>query len=53
MDVPKWHVDDSRPWFKYYQEGVPKHPEFPVISLGDWFNQKTEEFEEIPKSMVG
>ena len=44
MTVPKWYVDDSRPWFRHYQEGVPKHPEFPVISLGDWFNQKTEEF---------
>ncbi len=44
MTIPKWYVDDSKPWFKKYQEGVPKHPEFPVISLGDWFDQKTEEF---------
>jgi len=44
MTVPKWYVDDSKPWFKKYQKGVPKHPEFPVISLGDWFDQKTEEF---------
>jgi len=44
MTVPKWYVDDEKPWFKHYQEGVPKHPEFPVISLGDWFDQKTEEF---------
>ncbi|MHA2288309.1 MAG: AMP-binding protein, partial [Promethearchaeota archaeon] len=44
MTVPKWYVDDSKPWFKRYQDGVPKHPEFPVISLGDWFDQKTEEF---------
>jgi len=44
MTVPKWYVDDSKPWFKKYQDGVPKHPEFPVISLGDWFDQKTEEF---------
>jgi long-chain acyl-CoA synthetase len=44
MSVPKWYVDDNKPWFKKYQEGVPKHPEFPVISLGDWFDQKTEEF---------
>ena len=33
MTVPKWYVDDSKPWFKKYQDGVPKHPEFPVISL--------------------
>jgi long-chain acyl-CoA synthetase len=45
MSVPKWYVNDNKPWFKKYQTGVPKHPEFPVISLGDWFNQKTEEFE--------
>jgi len=44
MTVPKWYVDDSKPWLKKYQDGVPKHPEFPVISLGDWFDQKTEEF---------
>ncbi|MFX1316080.1 MAG: AMP-binding protein [Promethearchaeota archaeon] len=44
MKISKWYVNDSRPWFKYYQDGVPKHPEFPVISLGDWFDQKTEEF---------
>ncbi|MBY9015258.1 MAG: AMP-binding protein [Candidatus Lokiarchaeota archaeon] len=44
MEIPRWYVDDSKPWFKKYQEGVPKHPEFPVISLGDWFDQKTEEF---------
>ena len=44
MTVPKWHGGDNKPWFKKYQEGVPKHPEFPVISLGDWFDQKTEEF---------
>jgi len=44
MTVPKWYVEDSKPWFKKYQDGVPKHPEFPVISLGDWFDQKTEEF---------
>ncbi len=44
MTVPKWHVDDSKPWLKKYQDGVPKHPEFPVISLGDWFDQKCEEF---------
>ena len=44
MSVPKWYVDDNKPWFKKYQEGVSKHPEFPVISLGDWFDQKTEEF---------
>ena len=44
MNIPKWHVDDNKVWLKYYQEGVPKHPEFPVISLGDWFDQKTEEF---------
>lgn len=44
MKVPKWHVDDSKPWLKKYQDGVPKHPEFPVISLGDWFDQKCEEF---------
>lgn len=45
MDVPKWPVDDNKPWFNsgLWQEGVPKHPEFPVISLGDWFDQKTEE----------
>ena len=43
MNVLKWYVSDDKPWFKHYQEGVPKHPEFPVISLGDWFNQKTEE----------
>jgi len=44
MTVPKWYVDDNKPWFKKYQDGVPKHPEFPVISLGDWFDQKTDEF---------
>ena len=44
MTVPKWYVDENKPWFKKYQEGVPKHPEFPVISLGDWFDQKTDEF---------
>ncbi|MFX1411739.1 MAG: AMP-binding protein [Promethearchaeota archaeon] len=44
MTILKWYVNDNRPWFKYYQEGVPKHPEFPVISLGEWFDQKTEEF---------
>jgi long-chain acyl-CoA synthetase len=44
MGIPKWYVDNSKPWFKYYQEGVPKHPEFPVISLGEWFDQKTDEF---------
>ncbi|NVM45559.1 MAG: AMP-binding protein [Candidatus Lokiarchaeota archaeon] len=44
MTVPKWYVDDKKPWFKKYQDGVPKHPEFPVISLGDWFDQKTDEF---------
>ncbi len=44
MTVPKWYVDDSKPWLKKYQDGVPKHPEFPVISLGDWFDQKCEEF---------
>ncbi len=44
MAVPNWNIDDSKPWFKKYQDGVPKHPEFPVISLGDWFDQKTEEF---------
>jgi len=44
MTEPKWYVDDNKPWFKKYQEGVPKHPLFPVISLGDWFDQKTEEF---------
>jgi len=44
MNVLKWYVDDNKPWFKKYQKGVPKHPEFPVISLGDWFDQKTEEF---------
>ncbi|MBA7620539.1 Long-chain-fatty-acid--CoA ligase [subsurface metagenome] len=43
MNVLKWYVDDNKPWFKKYQKGVPKHPEFPVISLGDWFDQKTEE----------
>ncbi len=44
MSEPKWYVDDNKPWFKKYQKGVPKHPVFPVISLGDWFDQKTEEF---------
>ncbi|GAH80827.1 unnamed protein product, partial [marine sediment metagenome] len=44
MTVPKWYVNDKKPWFKKYQAGVPKHPEFPVISLGDWFDQKTDEF---------
>ncbi len=43
---PKWHVPDDRPWFNsgLWQEGVPKQPDFPVMSLGDWFDQKTEEF---------
>jgi long-chain acyl-CoA synthetase len=46
MSVPKWIVDDSKLWFNsgLWQEGVPKHPDFPVISLGDWFDQKTDEF---------
>ncbi|MCJ7647340.1 MAG: hypothetical protein MUP85_01880, partial [Candidatus Lokiarchaeota archaeon] len=44
MTEPKWYVDDNKPWFKKYQKGVPKHPVFPVISLGDWFDQKTDEF---------
>jgi len=45
MIEPKWHVSDDKVWFNsgLWQEGVPKHPEFPVISLGDWFDQKTEE----------
>ncbi len=45
-EVLNWHVPDDRPWFNsgLWQEGVPKHPKFPVISLGDWFDQKTEEF---------
>ena len=45
MTEPKWHVSDDKVWFNsgLWQEGVPKHPEFPVISLGDWFDQKTEE----------
>lgn len=36
-DFPKWYVDDKMLWFTsgLWQEGVPKHPEFPVISLGD------------------
>lgn len=44
MEVPKWHVNDNKPWFTsgLWQEGVPKHPEFPVISMGDWFDEKTE-----------
>jgi long-chain acyl-CoA synthetase len=44
MTTPNWYVDDSKPWFQKYQTGIPKHPEFPVISLGDWFDQKTDEF---------
>ena len=46
MAVPKWSVDDNKLWFNsgLWQEGVPKHPDFPVISLGDWFDQKTDEF---------
>jgi long-chain acyl-CoA synthetase len=45
MTENKWYVDDNKPWFNsgLWQEGVPKHPEFPVISLGDWFDQKCEE----------
>ncbi len=45
MIVPQWHVNDKKVWFNsgLWQEGVPKHPEFPVISLGEWFDQKTEE----------
>jgi len=43
MNVLKWYVSEDKPWFKHYQEGVPKHPEFPAISLGDWFDKKTEE----------
>ncbi|MHA1491316.1 MAG: AMP-binding protein [Promethearchaeota archaeon] len=44
MEIPKWPIDDNKPWFNsgLWQEGVPKHPEFPVISMGDWFDKKTE-----------
>ncbi len=46
MEPPKWHISDDRPWFNsgLWQEGVPKHPTFPLISLGDWFDEKSEEF---------
>jgi long-chain acyl-CoA synthetase len=46
MEPPKWFVNDDRPWFNsgLWQEGVPKHPIFPIISLGDWFDEKSETF---------
>ena len=46
MEPPKWYVNDDRPWFNsgLWQEGVPRHPSFPIISLGDWFDEKSETF---------
>lgn len=42
----KWQVPHDRPWFNsgLWQDGVPKNPEFPVLSLGEWFDEKSEEF---------
>jgi len=31
MTVPKWYVDDSKPWLKKYQDGVPKHPKRVIL----------------------
>ncbi|MHA1733948.1 MAG: AMP-binding protein [Promethearchaeota archaeon] len=37
VEGPKWHIDDAKPWFNsgLWPEEVPKHPDFPVISMGE------------------
>ncbi|MHA1731487.1 MAG: AMP-binding protein [Promethearchaeota archaeon] len=46
----KWDIPDDRIWFTagFWPDEVPKHPEFPIISLGDNFDRVVEERSNAP-----
>lgn len=46
----KWHVDESKLWFKPesgWPEGVPHNIDFPLISLGDMLDESVKKFPDL------